>query len=650
MNRDILYSDDAWRDVDVYKEVYNHSMENPENYWMSQVDRLSWQKKPLVATQKISNGATLWFPDGRINACYNCVDRHAEKIPNKIAVIWQSEDLDVYEYISYKKLKNEVCRFANTLKSLGLNTNDCITIYMPMIPEAVYACLACTRLGITYTAVFAGFSPNAVATRMKDAQPRYSDFVITVDANTRGGKTIPMKTNIDTVRDLVAYPIRCLVVKRKGVDIAWNSKYDIDYYEISKNMPTECPMADTSATNKLFILYTSGSAGTPKGIVMSTGGFLLFSMLTGKYFFNMFENEIFWGSGDIGWMGGHAYALYSALCNGVTSVFFEGIPTYPRKSIFWEIIDKHKITSFNTAPTAIRAMMQHSDETLAGTTRKSLKYLGIFGEILNKEAWHWYFNKIGQCRCPIVNMWGQTELGGVPTAPLSNLEEMKSYGHIGRQFFGCKLVLKDERDCTITRPETKGALFIEHSMPGMLIDVTNGSVDRLYYSQTVDKLYCCGDEAYFDCDGNFWITGRNDDVLNVSGHRISPIEIEEVIAELSIVAEVCVVGYPHPIKGEGIYAFVVLKQNIDNKLRVLAPKTISNHIDTITKHVKDTISPITKPDIITIVPDLPKTRSGKILRRILRHIASGDTKDFEDLTTISNPNSIEKILKCVNSK
>ncbi len=644
---ELLHNDNAWRNINIYKEIYNYSLSEPEAYWMSQIDRLSWNVLPKITTKKSENGAILWFPDGRINACYNCVDRHAEVSPDKIAIIWQSEHFDTCEYITYKKLKDEVCKFANTIKTFGLTRDDCITVYMPMVPEAVYACLACTRLGIPYTAVFAGFSPNAVAMRMNDCK---SNFVVTVDANTRGGKTIPMKLNIDEARKILDYPVKCLVVKRKGINIDWNDKQDFDYYDMSNGMSCKCPITDTSATDKLFILYTSGSAGKPKGIVMSTGGFLLFSMLTGKYFFNMFENEIFWGSGDIGWMGGHAYALYSALCNGITSVFYEGIPTYPRHSILWEIIDKHKITSFNTAPTVIRAMMQYGDKVLNNVSLDSLKYLGVFGEILNKDAWYWYFNKIGKERCPIVNMWGQTELGGVPTAPLSNLEEMKTYGHIGRQFFGCKLILKDENDVTITKPETKGALFIQYSMPGMLIDVVNGSLKNLYYSQTTEKLYCCGDEAYFDCDGNFWITGRNDDVLNVSGHRISPIEIEEVIAELDIVAEVCVVGYPHPIKGEGIYAFVVLKKDVTNDIKSKATDVINNHIDAIIKHVKDVISPITKPDIVSIVPDLPKTRSGKILRRILRHIASGNIKDFEDLTTINNPESIRGILNTIAIK
>ena len=645
---DILHSSDAWRNKEIYQEIYDYSMINPEDYWMSQIDQILWTNIPKIPTQIASNGATLWFPDGKVNACYNCVDRYSNAKPDAIAIIWQSEKLDICECITYKKLKEEVCKFANTLTILGVTRSDFVTIYMPMVPEAIYACLACTRLGIVYTAVFAGFSPNAIAMRMQDSNR--SNFIITVDANTRGGKIIPMKSNVDYARKLLQYPVRCLVIRRIGTDINWDDRYDIDYYETSKNVSTDCPISDTSATDKLFILYTSGSSGKPKGITMSTGGFLLFSMLTGKYFFNMFEGEIFWGSGDIGWMGGHAYALYAALCNGITSVFYEGIPTYPRKSIFWEIIDKHKITSFNSAPTAIRAMMQYSEESLSNTSRDSLKYLGIFGEILNKEAWYWYFNSVGKGRCPVVNMWGQTELGGVPTAPLSCLDEMKTYGHIGRQFFGCKLILKDENDMTITKAETKGSLFIKYPMPGMLIDIVNGSLKDTYYSQTSENLYCCGDEAYFDCDGNFWITGRNDDVLNVSGHRISPIEIEEVISQLDIVAEVCVIGYPHPIKGEGIYAFVVLKKDIDKEIRLSATTIINNHIQTISNHVKDTISPITKPDVIVFVPDLPKTRSGKILRRILRHLASSNTEDCEDFTTINNPDCVQEILNTIKKR
>ena len=635
-DKEFLQHKDAWRNEEIYKKIYDFSIKNPEEYWRAQIDRLSWSKTPEIVFEKGESGSTKWFPDGKINACYNCVDRHAEKNPDKTAVIWQSEDLDQYEYISFKKLKDEVCRFANTLKKLGLTRKDYVTVYMPMVPEGIYACLACARLGIPYTAVFAGFSPSAVALRMNDCG---SNFIISVDGNARGGKVIPLKKNVDEARKLCGRDIKELIVKRQNIEIDWDDNLDFDYYKESADMSTDCEIADTDSNSELFILYTSGSVGKPKGVTLGTGGFLLFSMLSGRYFFNMFDDEIFWGSGDIGWMGGHAYALYAALCNGVTSVFFEGTPTYPRNSIFWEIIDKHKVTSFNTAPTALRAMMKHSAESLSNTSRDSLKYLGVFGEVLNKDAWYWYFNEVGKGRCPIVNMWGQTELGGVPTAPLSNLEDMKTYGHIGRQLFGCELILKDENDNTITTPETPGAMFIKHPLPGMLIKIfgDESAMKRTYYSQSKEDIYCTGDEAYFDHDGNFWITGRIDDVLNVSGHRISPIEIEEVIAGSDIVAEVSVVGFPHEIKGEGIYAFVVLKKNITDEQRQNAIKSISDR-------VKEIISPITKPDIISIVTDLPKTRSGKIMRRILRKIAANDIEDFEDLTTISNPECIDTIL------
>ncbi|MDR3224058.1 MAG: acetate--CoA ligase [Holosporales bacterium] len=636
INKEFLLRDDAWRNEEVYKKIYDFSIENQEEYWRVQMDRLSWSKIPETVVLKGHNGSSKWFPDGRINACYNCVDRHAERTPYKTAVIWQGEDFDDFEYISFAKLKREVCRFANTIKSLGLTRKDYITVYMPMVPEGIYACLACARLGIPYSAVFAGFSPNAVSIRMDDCN---SSFIISCDANKRGGKLFPLKKNVDDARKICGRDIRALIVNRQNVDVDWNDKLDLDYYEISKDQPTECEVADTCSLDELFILYTSGSAGKPKGVTMGTGGFLLFSMITGRYFFNLFENEVFWGSGDIGWMGGHAYPLYSSLCNGTTSLFFEGIPTYPRNSIFWEIIDRHKVTTFNTAPTALRAMMKHSEESLSTSSRSSLKYLGVFGEVLNKEAWSWYFKEVGKERCPIVNMWGQTELGGVPTAPLSNLSEMKSYGHIGRQFFGCELVLKDENDNTITTPETKGAMFIKHHLPGMLIGVSGDkdAMKKLYYSQSNEDIYFTGDEAYFDFNGYHWITGRADDVLNVSGHRISPIEIEEVIAKSEIVAEVSVVGFPHELKGEGIYAFVVLKKDITEEQRQNAEKLISNR-------VREIISPITKPDVVSIVSDLPKTRSGKIMRRILRKIAANDADDFEDLTTISNPKCIEDII------
>lgn len=643
MNKKFLQNDRAWQEESIYNEIYNYSIENPDEYWQAQLDRLDWITVPNIINRKSENGITEWFPDGTINACYNCVDRHAKKNPNKIAIIWQSNDFEVSKYISYKELQDNVCIFANTLLKLGLTNKDCITIYMPMVPEAVYACLACTRLGIKYTAIFAGFSPKAVATRMLDCK---SNFVVTTDYNTRGNKIFPMKANIDEVRKILNYEIKALVVKSKGIELKeWNDSIDFDYYEESKTVSSNCPITAYCSNTPLFILHTSGSAGAPKGITMSTGGFLLFSMVTGKYFFNMFEDEIFWCTGDIGWMGGHSYALYSALCNGITSVFYEGIPTYPRKSIFWEIIDKHKITSFNTAPTALRAILQHSEDDYIETSRNTLKYLGVFGEVLKKSDWEWYFNYVGNGKCPIVNMWGQTELGGVCTAPLSNVKYMNGEGHIGKKFFGCNFILKDKNDNTINTSYTKGSLFLKYSLPGMLIDIVgnSNSIKDNYYSKSKDtNLYYAGDEAYFDNNGNFWITGRNDDVLNVSGHRISPIEIEETIAQLEIVAEVAIVGYPHEIKGEGIYAFIVLKDNISEEDKINAKKIIDNH-------VRKTISPISKPDIISIVRELPKTRSGKILKRVLSKIAACRVEDIEDITTIDNPESITKIVNDIKN-
>lgn len=638
LNSNTLCHNDAWINEDIYNEIYHYSIEHFEQYWMAQIKTLNWIQCPNIVTQKANNNATLWFPDGIINACYNCVDRHAINNPNKTAIIWQSSNLDRSEKITYQQLLYNVCRFANTLLSLNLTRNNCVSVYMPMIPETIYACLACARLGIPYTVIFAGFSPDAIALRMKDCK---SNFIITVDANERGGKIIPMKSNIDKVRTILKSQIKALIINKQNTKVTFTID-DYNYNENSSNKSLTCPITQTRSTDKLFIMYTSGSSGKPKGITMSTGGFLLFSSLTGKYFFNMQQNEIFWCTGDVGWMGGHAYSIYAALCNGITTVFFDGIPTYPNTSVFWEIIDKYQVTSFNTAPTVLRAIMQKGvNESLSRTNRASLNTLGVFGEVLNKDAWMMYFHQVGNSKCPIVNTWGQTELGGVTISPLRNLQDMRNFGHVGRPFFGCKVKIQDKKKQEILIPNQKGSLVLVNPLPGATIDIIG--MPKISITNT-------GDEAYYDQEKNIWISGREDDVLNVSGHRISPSEIENTISELNSVANVAVIGYPHAIKGEGICAFVVLK-NITDKMNIITE---------IEQHIRKKISPITKPDMISIVPDLPRTRSGKVLRKILKRIAifccqqekvsSSFNKFIKtlDVTNMINPEIIGIIIHTLN--
>jgi acetyl-CoA synthetase len=627
-----LLHNEAWRDPAVYRELYEYSVQHHVEYWEAQAERLSWISKPTV----VYDGKK-WFTDGVINACYNCVDRHALVTPNKDAMIWQSgSDIGVFEKFTFEELLREVSRFANVLKGVGLTRNDYVTIHMPMVPEAIFACLACARLGIPYTVVYTGFSPHSVALRMNNCN---SDFIITCDANRRGEKLISLKEGLDNLRELVTdRKIRGLVIKRQGIETTWDDSLDLDYYELAENASTECDVTPVMSNDDLFILYTSGSTGQPKGILHGTGGLILFSSMTHKYFFNIHDDTVFWCSGDIGWMGGQAYSLIAPLCNGTTTVIYEGIPTYPSPSMFPMIIDKHKVSSFNTAPTAIRAMMSYQkEEVFEGTTMDSLMNIGVFGEVLNKDTWEWYFNEFGKGRCPIVNMWGQTEIGGVNLSPLCNMSDMQAYGHVGRPFFGNKIFIDSE----VIGPNEPGAMFMENSSPGMFKGVFGETDMSQYYSQ-IEGMYCAGDEAYYDEEGFVWITGRTDDVLNVSGHRVSPLEIENVIIENDAVLEASVVGYPHPIKGEGIYAFVVLKESTD--LEEAEKQTMR---ELLIDRVRTIISPITKPDVVTFVRALPKTRSGKIMKRILRRVAAGMFNNIGDVTALQNPECIPWLVEGV---
>ncbi|MDR0553103.1 MAG: acetate--CoA ligase [Holosporales bacterium] len=627
---DLLHKD-AWRDLATYKELYEYSIEHPVEYWAAQADRLAWIKRPEI----IYDGKA-WFADGIVNACYNCVDRHAIATPDKDAMIWQSgSDIGVSEKFTFKELLREVSRFANVLRMTGLTRNDYVTVHMPMVPEAIFACLACARLGIPYTVVYTGFSPHSVALRMNNCN---SSFVITCDANRRGEKLISLKEGLDNLREIVTdRKIRALIIKKQGIETTWDDSLDIDYYELAAGVSTECPITPVMSNDDLFILYTSGSTGQPKGILHGTGGLLLFSSLTHRYFFNIRDDSVFWCSGDIGWMGGQAYSLIAPLCNGTTTVIYEGIPTYPSPSMFPMIIDKHKISSFNTAPTAIRAMMSYPKEKVfEGTSMDSLMNIGVFGEVINKDAWEWYFEEFGKGRCPIVNMWGQTEIGGVNISPLCNMDDMKTYGHVGRPFFGNKIFIDSEA----VGPNEQGAMFMEISSPGMLKGVF-GEADMNQYYSKIEGMYWAGDEAYYDDKGFFWITGRIDDVLNVSGHRVSPLEIENVLISDEAVLEASIVGYPHAIKGEGIYAFVVLKKgNISEAEKQEIRKRLIDKVKTI-------ISPITKPDIVTFVKDLPKTRSGKIMKRILRKVAAEIFDNIGDITALQNPECIPWLIEGV---
>ena len=616
-----------------FQVLYKQSVENPDEFWSSQAESyLDWDKKwEEVKNTNIEKGEIAWFSGGKLNASVNCIDRHLPKDKNKIAFIWEGDDPEESKNITYQDLHDEVCKFSNVLKARGVKKGDRVCIYMPMIPEATYAMLACARIGAIHSVVFGGFSPESLKDRILDSD---CQTVITADEGLRGGKTIPLKQNVDEALEGCPNVHTVLVITRTEAEIPWNEDCDVRYEEISKNVSNECTPELMDAEDPLFILYTSGSTGKPKGVLHTTGGYLLQAAMSHKLVFDYKENEVYWCTADVGWVTGHSYIVYGPLANGATSVIFEGIPTYPSPSRFWEVIDKHKVNIFYTAPTALRALMAQGDDFVESASRESLRILGTVGEPINPEAWEWYFKVVGNSSCPIVDTWWQTETGAMMITPVAGFTAMKP-GSATKPFLGIEPALLDENGEEIVG-EGSGNLVIKSSWPSQIRTVYGDHqrcVDT-YYSM-YPGYYTTGDGARRDADGYYWITGRVDDVLNVSGHRLGTAEVESALVLHQQVAEAAVVGYEHEIKGQGIYCYVTLMSDVapNEELK-------SDLIQLVAKE----IGPIAKPDIIQWAPGLPKTRSGKIMRRILRKIATNEIDNLGDTTTLADPSVVKELI------
>ena len=620
------------KDLEEYYGMYQESIEDPQAFFRNQaLDNLDW----IEPFKSVHNGKfvdSTWFEDGKINIAHNCIDRHLEVHAKKTALIWEGDDPNESQEISYQELHENVSKFGNILKNLGASKGSRICIYMPMIPEAAYAMLACARIGAIHSVVFGGFSPESLKDRILDADCR---IVITSDEAIRGGKKIPLKTNVDTA--LLDCPdiTNCLVIKRTKGDIGWVEGRDKDYDEMFAEASNECPCEPMSSEDPLFILYTSGSTGKPKGVMHTTGGYLLGAHLSFKYLFGYKGDDKYWCTADVGWITGHTYIIYGPLSNGATSLMFEGIPTYPSPSRLWEICDKHQISIFYTAPTALRALMAQGDDHVLKTNRESLRILGTVGEPINPEAWEWYFKVVGNKDCHIIDTWWQTETGSVLISPIAGITPVKP-GSATLPFFGVRPELVDENG-NILEGAQSGNLIITQSWPSQIRSVY-GDHQRMIdtYFSTYDGAYFTGDGARRDEDGYFWITGRVDDVLNVSGHRLGTAEIESALVLHEKVAEAAIVGFEHPIKGQGIYAYVTL---------MVGEEENENLISELQNFVAKEISPIAKPDLIQWAPGLPKTRSGKIMRRILRKVASGDFNNLGDTSTLADPSVVEDLIK-----
>lgn len=620
-----------------YQEMYRASIDNPEKFWAEKAEEfLHWDKKwdtVLDWSFDKENLHIKWFEGGKLNVAYNCIDRHLETRGDQVAIIWEGDDPEVSQSITYKELYEQVTRLANVLKQRGVKKGDRICLYMPMVPEAAYAMLACARIGAVHSIVFGGFSPEALKDRILDSD---CQVVITADEGVRGAKPIPLRANVDKALEQCPNVHTVLTVKRTGGTVNWNPERDVWYHEAMAEASNDCPPELMDAEDPLFILYTSGSTGKPKGVLHTTGGYLLYAAMTTKYTFDIHDGDIYWCTADVGWITGHSYLVYGPLAIGATTLSFEGVPNYPDASRFWQVVDKHKVSVFYTAPTALRALMREGDEPVKKTSRKSLRILGTVGEPINPEAWEWYYRVVGEQRCPIMDTWWQTETGGHMITPLPGATALKP-GSATRPFFGIEPALVDAQSGEIQEGAASGALVMLRPWPGMLRSVY-GDHQRLIdtYFSNYEGKYFSGDGARRDEDGYYWITGRMDDVINVSGHRMGTAEVESALVLHETVAEAAVVGFPHEIKGEGIYCYVTLVKGVEESDELKKE---------LVQQVRTEIGPIASPDVIQWAPGLPKTRSGKIMRRILRKIAANDIHSLGDTSTLADPAVVEDLIE-----
>jgi acetyl-CoA synthetase len=617
-----------------YEAKYKESINNNEKFWADEGKRIHWFKpytkikEVIYSTKKVS---IKWFYDGTTNVSYNCIDRHLPKRAKQTAIIFEGDDPKESKNITYQELSDEVCKLANGLKEIGIKKGDRVTIYMPMVPEGVYAMLACTRIGAIHSVVFGGFSPDSIVNRVLDCK---SEFVITADEGLRGQKVIPLKKNVDEALKKCPDVKKCIVLKRTGGKVPFDSKRDVWYHELTSKMSTTCKPEEMNAEDPLFILYTSGSTGKPKGVLHTTGGYLVYASMTHQYIFDYKDGDIYWCTADIGWVTGHSYIVYGPLSNGATTLVFEGVPSYPDASRFWQVIDKHKVNIFYTAPTALRALMREGDAMVKKTSRKSLKLLGSVGEPINPEAWIWYHRVVGDSRCPIVDTWWQTETGGILISPQPGAVDLKP-GSATKPFYGIKPAVVDEKGNELNGA-CEGRLCMSDSWPGQMRTIYGDHQKFIdtYFSQH-DGKYFTGDGCKRDEDGYYWITGRVDDVIIVSGHNLGTAEIESAFVAHPKVAEAAVVGYPHNIKGQGLYCYVTLKVGEAGS-------------DALTKELKDLvrkiIGPLATPDLIHYTPGLPKTRSGKIMRRILRKVAENQFENLGDTSTLADPTVVQSLI------